>query len=155
MIHSIATPDDPALEQVRALFCEYAASLDFNLCFQSFEQELASLPGKYAPPSGRLYLALIDGAPAGCAALRALPDGTGELKRLYIRPAYRGQGLGRLLSERIIAEARAIGYPALRLDTIETQMPQATALYRALGFTPIAPYYENPVPGALFMELKL
>lgn len=155
MIHSIADADAPDLECVRVLFREYAASLDFNLCFQSFEQELASLPGKYAPPSGRLFLALIDGAPAGCAALRGLPDGTGELKRLYIRPAFRGQGLGRLLSERIITEARAIGYPALRLDTIETKMPQATALYRALGFQPIAPYYENPVPGALFMELKL
>lgn len=147
------TPEQ--IEQVRALFLEYAQSLGFSLCFQSFDKELAGLPGDYAPPSGRLLLALRDGRPAGCVALHKLEDGICEMKRLYLRPALRGSGAGRLLAERIIVEARSIGYRRMRLDTVAGTMDAAIALYRRLGFREIPPYRENPVPGALYMELSL
>src|SRR2546421_3693748 len=138
----------------RALFREYETSLGVDLCFQGFEQELAGLPGAYAPPSGRLLLAVDDDRPAGCVALRPLGADGCEMKRLYVRPEFRGRRVGRLLAERVIAEARAIGYPRMRLDTLPS-MKEAIPLYRSLGFAEIGPYYANPVPGALFMERAL
>ena len=140
---------------IRELFLEYAQSLGFSLCFQSFDVELAGLPGDYAPPEGRLLLATHDGQPAGCVALHKLEPDICEMKRLYVRPQFRGIGLGRTLAERIIAEARQIGYKRLRLDTVEPMMQAAVAMYRQLGFREIAPYRENPIAGALYMELEL
>ena len=143
-----------ALAAARQLFQEYAASLDISLCFQGFDEELASLPGKYAPPQGRLLLAWRGNESAGCVALRPLAPDTCEMKRLYVRPAYRSGGAGRLLAERIIHEAATAGYRRMRLDTLPT-MEAALALYRRLGFREIAPYTVNPVKGAVFLELQL
>jgi len=143
------------IDQARELFREYEAWLNLDLCFQNFEKELAELPGAYAPPGGRLLLALDDNELAGCVALRRLNDNVCEMKRLFLRPQFHGRGLGRELAERIIEEGRAIGYQKMRLDTLSEQMGSAIRLYRALGFREIAPYYKNPVPGALFMELRL
>jgi putative acetyltransferase len=146
----------PQVEHVRALFQEYGQSLGFSLCFQSFDQELATLPGDYAPPAGRLLLAEMEGKPAGCVALHALPEtGVCEMKRLYVRPEARGHELGRKLVERVIAEARGIGYARMRLDTVAPLMAHAVALYRRLGFREIASYRENPIAGALYMQLEL
>jgi len=139
---------------VRELFTEYAASLDFDLCFQNFEKELAELPGEYAPPDGRLLLAFDEMQPVGCVALRKIGDGICEMKRLFTRPAFRGRGIGRALAVTILDEARQIGYRTMRLDTI-VSMREAIALYRSLGFKEIEPYRHNPIPGAIFMELAL
>jgi putative acetyltransferase len=146
---------DAQIAQVRELFLEYANSLGFSLCFQGFDKELASLPGDYAPPNGRLLLAEFEGQPAGCGALHPLDEGNCEIKRLYVRPQFRGHHIGRLLTERLIAEARTIGYRVMRLDTIADKMTEAVALYQRLGFREIAPYRENPIPSALYMELTL
>jgi putative acetyltransferase len=147
------------IAQARELFLEYAQSLGFSLCFQNFDKELASLPGDYAAPDGRLLLAEYEGQLAGCVALHQLNTGAGfevcEMKRLYLRPQFRGKGLGRALADRIIAEARQIGYVRMRLDTVEPVMKDAVAMYRRLGFREIAPYCENPIAGALYMELEL
>jgi ribosomal protein S18 acetylase RimI-like enzyme len=145
----------PDIVSIRELFLEYANSLGFSLCFQSFDQELASLPGDYRQPQGRLLLAASEGVAAGCVALHPLADETCEMKRLYVRPQFRGQGLGKLLAQQIIAEARAIGYKQLRLDTVEPMMREAVAMYRKMGFREIAPYRPNPIAGALYMELTL
>jgi ribosomal protein S18 acetylase RimI-like enzyme len=139
---------------VRCLFEEYAASLGVDLCFQGFEKELAGLPGGYAPPQGRLLLALQDGQTAGCVALRALDPGVCEMKRLYVRPDFRSHGIGRVLVDRIIQGARQAGYRHMRLDTLPS-MAAALVLYRRLGFQEIEPYYKNPVKGAVFLELQL
>ena len=141
--------------QARELFLEYAQSLGMNLCFQNFEQELAALPGDYIPPDGRLLLAEYEGNLAGCIALHRWDAGICEMKRLYLRPSFRGKGLGRVLAEAIIAEARNVGYQRMRLDTIEPLMKDAVEMYRRLGFQEIAPYRPNPIAGAMYMELQL
>lgn len=147
------TPDH--IEQARTLFREYEAWLSLDLCFQNFEKELAELPGQYAPPEGRLLLAYEDGGLAGCVALRRLSDEICEMKRLFLRQDFQGRGLGRQLVDSLLAEARSIGYRRMRLDTLPDHMGKAIELYRALGFKEIEPYYNNPVPGALFMEIEL
>ena len=143
------------IEQVRDLFLDYAKSLGFSLSFQNFDQELARLPGHYAPPKGRLLLVEYAGELAGCVALRELEAGICEMKRLYLRPAFRGKGLGRSIAEHLIAEARKMGYARMRLDTVEPVMQDAVAMYRRLGFREIPPYRENPIAGALYVELTL
>jgi ribosomal protein S18 acetylase RimI-like enzyme len=143
------------IAQARELFLEYAQSLGMNLCFQNFEQELAGLPGDYTPPDGRLLLAQYEAQLAGCVALHKWETGICEMKRLYLRPSFRGKGLGRALAKTIIAEARNVGYQCMRLDTIEPIMKDAVEMYRKLGFREIAPYRPNPIAGAIYMELQL
>jgi putative acetyltransferase len=153
---AIFQSESPAhIAHARELFLEYAESLGFSLCFQGFDKELAGLPGDYAPPDGRLLLAECEGQVAGCIALHRLGSQVCEMKRLYLRPAFRGKGLGRALAERIITEARQVGYQRMRLDTVEPVMKDAVALYRKLGFNEIAPYCTNPMAGAKYMELEL
>ena len=148
-----ASPQE--LEAVRRLFRAYAEWLDVDLCFQGFEQEVAALPGCYAPPAGRLLLAKVAGEAAGCVGLRPLAPGICEMKRLWVEPGYGGRGLGRALAEASIAAARAIGYQRMRLDTLPERMPAAQHLYRSLGFVAIPPYYHNPLPGVAMLELQL
>jgi len=142
------------IEVARQLFLEYAGSLGFSLCFQDFDEEVASLPGDYAPPSGRLLLASDEGKLVGCVAMRSLTNGICEMKRLYVRPGNRGKHTGRNLAKTVIEAARTAGYSRMRLDTLPV-MKEAIAMYRSMGFVEIPPYYRNPVEGALFMELKL
>lgn len=153
MILKLVT-SEPLLSQAREIFREYQLSLGIDLCFQGFEQELSALPGKYASPHGRLYLAFIDERLAGCIALRPFQEGQCEMKRLYVRPQFRGKNLGLLLATEIIGEARKIGYRQMVLDTLDT-MTAAQKLYRSLGFQEIPPYCFNPIDGAIFMSLDL
>lgn len=139
---------------VRAIFTEYAHATGIDFCFQNFDRELADLPGKYAPPTGRLFLALESKSAAGCVALRKLEAGVCEMKRLYVRPAFRGNGFGRRLANEIIFAAREMGYDRMRLDTLASMTP-AIALYESLGFQRIPAYYDNPNESAVYLELKL
>jgi ribosomal protein S18 acetylase RimI-like enzyme len=145
---------DQDVASARELFTEYADSLDFDLDFQGFDEELANLPGEFAPPKGCLLLAEYKGQLAGCVALRALSEDICEMKRLYVRPEFRGLGIGRALAEAVIAQGRNIGYTRIRLDTAPS-MEAARALYLSLGFGQISPYRYNPIEGAVFMELQL
>ena len=142
------------LEQVRKLFVEYEQDLPFDLSFQDFARELEELPGRYARPTGCLLLAIWAQELAGCVALRQIGERTCEMKRLYVRPAFRGKGIGRSLAAAVIDEARKMGYLRMRLDTLAS-MTEANALYRSLGFQPISAYRHNPIPDALFLELEL
>ena len=155
MANFVQSQSQQHIEEARALFREYEAWLEVDLCFQNFEKELAELPGKYAPPEGQLLLAVENQDIAGCVALRKIGNGTCEIKRLFVRPQFRGQGLGRKLAAAIILEAKQIGYERMRLDTLPPKMNDAIALYGSLGFKEIEAYYNNPVPGAKFMELNL
>jgi putative acetyltransferase len=150
---TLQEPCSPAsLAIVRTLFEEYRALLGVDLCFQGFDQEIATLPGDYRAPAGRLWLALADGEPAGCVGIRPLADDNCEMKRLYVRPVHRGTGLGRRLAKLAVDAARTIGYRRIYLDTLAS-MTAAIELYRSLGFEETEPYRHNPVPGALFFAL--
>ena len=150
----VQSVSDQHLDKIRSLFVEYAESLDFDLDFQNFKDELAQLPGDYAPPAGCLIIAFYRGEPAGCVGLRKLENKICEMKRLYVRPRYRAMGIGKVLAELIIREACKIGYKHMRLDTVPS-MREARELYLSMGFNKIDPYRYNPVPGATFMEKKL
>lgn len=153
-IRNAETPDEVAA--AADLFREYEAWLGLDLCFQGFEAELAGLPGKYAPPTGRLLLAYHNGKLAGCAAFRKLDDdGTCEMKRVFVRSEFRGHGIGIALIKKLIESARQVGYSKLRLDTFPPKMEKAVELYQSLGFSEIPAYYDNPYHGVLFMELDL
>jgi len=140
------------IEAARELFKEYAAGLAIDMCFQSFDHELQTLPGKYATPDGRLLLAYADDELAGCIALRRLDDRTCEMKRLFLRPGFRGRGYGRRMINDLVEQARMIGYVRMRLDTLPGKMDAAIALYRELGFEDIPAYYDNPLEGAVYLE---
>lgn len=146
------------LPAVRSMFQAYAASLAIDLCFQGFAQELADLPGAYAPPQGGLWLAQVRGVTAGCCALRPIPHvdypNAAEMKRLYVQPQQRGLGLGRLLAERALEYARLMGYGSVLLDTL-SEMETARAMYEDLGFIEIPPYYHNPIAGAHYLMVSL
>lgn len=154
IIELICVSGEDRLREVRKLFIEYAESLDIDLCFQDFEKELETLPGKYGPPGGALILALVGGKEAGCIALRKISDDICEMKRLYVRSEYRGLGIGRKLIAKLISEAKNLDYKYIRLDTLST-MKEAQNLYLSLGFYDIGPYVYNPSEGARFMELKI
>ncbi|WP_418321282.1 GNAT family N-acetyltransferase [Piscinibacter sakaiensis] len=146
------------LDETARIFREYAASLDIDLCFQDFAVELAALPGEYAPPRGHLLLAVVEGVVAGCGALRPLPDSdyanACEMKRLYVRPAFRGFGIGRLLVQALLDEATRAGYSSVLLDTLD-EMEAARGLYASFGFEEIPPYYFNPIAGAHYLKADL
>jgi len=153
-IEVAATPAQ--FDLARALILEYAEWLAVDLAFQDHETEMADIERVYGPPMGRLYLATVDGEAAGCMAVHPLPaPGEGELKRLYVRPAFRGLGLGRILMERTVEAAREIGYRVVRFDTWPERMPEPQAMYRRLGCVETPPYYDNPVKGVIFLKLDL
>ncbi|MDX2453534.1 GNAT family N-acetyltransferase [Desulfosarcina sp.] len=154
MIDILRATTPSHIQTIRDLFREYEAFLQVDLCFQHFEEELASLPGKYAPPQGALLLASAAGQAAGCVAMRPLAQGVCEMKRLYVRPSHLGRGLGKKLALRVIESARTAGYARMRLDTLEKLRP-ALSLYTGLGFLTCTPYYENPLSGAVYMEMAL
>ena len=141
-------------EHARILFLEYAESLEFSLDFQEFEREIAELPGEYAFPEGCILLAYCEGRPAGCVALRKLEDGICEMKRLYVKPEFRGLEIGKTLSRMIVGKAREIGYGKMRLDSLSS-MVEAISIYRSLGFEEIEPYRFNPMADVVFMEIDL
>jgi len=153
-VRTVGAYSGEELRAIRELFKEYADSIEIDLCFQGFGTELAELPGKYAPPTGRLLLTLRGEQAAGCVAGRKIADGICEMKRLYVRPAFRGSGLGRILAQEAISAGRQLGYGQMRLDTL-TSMTEAILLYKSLGFQHIEPYYDNPTGCAIFMGLKL
>ena len=154
MIDILRATTPSHIQTIRDLFREYEAFLQVDLCFQHFEEELASLPGKYAPPQGALLLASAAGQAAGCVAMRPLAQGVCEMKRLYVRPSHLGRGLGKKLALRVIESARTAGYARMRLDTLEKLRP-ALSLYTGLGFQTCLPYYQNPLTGVIYMEKAL
>jgi putative acetyltransferase len=154
VIQIIQAESKAHIAAIRELFFEYAAGLGHDLGFQDFERELAGLPGRYGPPRGCLLLALADDGAAGCVALRPLEADVCEMKRMYVRPAFRAGSLGRRLAEAVLGEARRLGYRSIRLDTL-TEMRAANRLYESFGFRDIEAYYDNPLPGARYMELAL
>ena len=156
---SLVVPDTPALlDATREIFREYAASMEVDLCFQGFEAELAGLPGDYVVPGGRLLLGFVDGALAACGAFRPLADvdypNACEMKRLFVRRAFRGFGIGRLIAERLMEQATEAGHSVMLLDTLD-EMEAARGLYASLGFVEIPPYYFNPLPGAHYLKAEL
>lgn len=151
----IQAETDEQLAEVRTLFLEYAAWLNLSLCFQGFDQEMAGLPGRYALPDGRLWLVTDGAASAGVVALRRLDAETCEMKRLFVRPAFRGHGLGRKMVAQLLNEALALGYRRMVLDTLPDRMNEAVTLYRRLGFKEIPPYYHNPVGGTIYLGVTL
>lgn len=154
MIALVHATSNEQIQTVKILFQEYAAWLNFDLCFQNFEQELANLPGDYVSPAGSLLLAICNGVVAGCAAMRKLDEDTCEMKRLYVRPAFKGKGIGRMLAKAAIDDGIMAGYQRMRLDTIDF-MKEALSLYCSMGFREIEPYRYNPISGAKYMELNL
>ena len=155
MIEITQAESPKQIEEIRRLFREYENWLGIDLCFQDFEKELANLPGKYVKPDGRLFLISVENKTAGCIALRKIDVDICEMKRLYVRGDFRGSGLGKMLVEKLIEEARSAGYKKMRLDTLPDKMPSAVRLYKSYGFCEIAPYYHNPHGETLFMELDL
>jgi GNAT superfamily N-acetyltransferase len=157
-IVTVGAGEDAGLEAVRELFREYAGGLGVDLCFQGFDDELATLPGAYAEPQGALLLALVDGAPAGCGAMRPLPEvdypNACEMKRLYVRRAFRRFGLGRVLAQALMDQATRAGYSTMLLDTLD-DMEAARGLYETLGFVEVPPYYYNPIAGAHYLKVEL
>lgn len=154
MIDIVPANTNELITKAKELFQEYAGSLGFDLCFQNFDQELADFPGAYSPPRGHLFVAVCENHPMGCVALRDFGKGVCEMKRLYVRPDFRGRRVGRLLAETVINAAKDIGYDCMRLDTIPS-MKSANLLYKSLGFKEIKPYRPNPIEGALYLELGL
>lgn len=154
MIEIIEANTDERIAHAKALFQEYAESLGFDLCFQDFAVEMDRFPEQYSPPTGGLLLALAQGQPIGCVGVRYFDEGVCEMKRLYVRPQFRGKHAGRKLAEAAIAAGKTLGYKHLRLDTLRT-MERANQLYKTLGFVEIGPYRENPIEGAVYMELRL
>lgn len=152
-IIDVNTPE--LINETKILFREYEKWLDVSLCFQGFEEEVNSLPGKYAPPDGRLYIVKYDGKYSGCIALRKIEDGICEMKRLFLKEELRGKGIGNSLVTKIISDAKFIGYKTMRLDTIKEKMPKAVEIYTKHGFVETEAYYHNPNPHTLFMELDL
>lgn len=154
----VAAGDEASIDAVCGIFREYAAGLGIDLCFQGFDAELAGLPGEYAAPHGALLLATVDGAIAGCGAMRPLPEADEanacEMKRLYVRPAFRRFGLGRLIAQALMDRATAAGHSAMLLDTLD-DMEAARGLYASLGFEDVPPYYFNPIPGAHYLRARL
>ncbi len=154
MIRIVEANTDDLIAKAKELFQEYAESIGFDLCFQNFEQELDEFPGKYSPPMGRLFLALSENHPIGCVGLRSFDKGICEMKRLYVRPDFRGRKVGRRLTEATIKAGKVIGYEIMRLDTLPS-METANILYKSLGFKQIDPYRHNPIKGAIYMEMDL
>jgi len=155
MLQIIQAESAKQIDDARRIFRDYETWLGMDLCFQGFEEELRTLPGKYSPPDGRLYLAYSDEKVAGSIALRQLKPGVCEMKRLFVRDEFRGTGLGKTLIEKLIADAREIGYREMLLDTYPPKMGNAVKLYESHGFREIPPYYENPHDGVLYMNLIL
>lgn len=147
--------DDAQMDTVRKLFKNYESWLGMDLCFQGFEEELRTLPGRYAPPDGRLFIAYVDGEAAGCIAMRKIGESVCEMKRLFVLEKFRGRRIGDKLIRRLIDTARKEGYEFMRLDTLPDRMKKAAELYRSYGFYSIEPYYENPYKGVEYMELDL